>query len=44
MSAKIRAHRALDAQDRYLRFGCYPAADAHIDRYVDALDFRRDRL
>lgn len=40
----VRAHlRALDAQDRYLRFG-YPATDAHIDRYVDALDFRRDEL
>ncbi|GAB4203462.1 MAG: hypothetical protein Fur0019_02810 [Tibeticola sp.] len=40
----VRAHlRALDAQDRYLRFG-YPASDAHIDRYVNALDFRRDEL
>ncbi|MES3001764.1 MAG: GNAT family N-acetyltransferase [Pseudomonadota bacterium] len=34
---------ALDANDRYLRFG-YPANDEHIRRYVDGLDFERDDI
>jgi RimJ/RimL family protein N-acetyltransferase len=34
---------ALEPGDRYLRFG-HPATDAHIQRYVDALDFDRDEL
>lgn len=34
---------ALDAQDRYLRFG-YPASDEQIRRYVDQLDFSRDDI
>ena len=34
---------ALDAHDRYLRFG-YAASDEQIQRYVDALDFERDDL
>ena len=34
---------ALDAHDRYLRFG-YSASDEHIQRYVDQLDFERDDL
>ena len=34
---------ALDAQDRYLRFG-YPASDEHIERYVAQLDFERDEI
>lgn len=33
----------LEPQDRYLRFG-YAATDAHIGRYVDMLDFRRDEI
>jgi RimJ/RimL family protein N-acetyltransferase len=38
----IAAHLlALDAQDRYLRFG-YPATDAHVRRYAEQLDFARD--
>lgn len=32
---------ALDAHDRYLRFG-YPAGDAQIRRYVDSMDLTRD--
>jgi GNAT superfamily N-acetyltransferase len=41
---RIQVHlRALDGDDRYLRFG-YPASDAHIDRYVERLDFDRDEL
>jgi hypothetical protein len=32
---------ALDAEDRYLRFG-YPASDEQIRRYVDQLDDRDD--
>ena len=35
-------HR-LDSNDRYLRFG-YAASDAQITRYVDSLDFQRDRF
>lgn len=34
---------ALEAQDRYLRFG-YAAQDAQIRRYVDSLDFERDEI
>ena len=34
---------ALDAEDRYLRFG-YPASDEQIRRYVDQLDFDRDDI
>nr|WP_245684302.1 GNAT family N-acetyltransferase [Variovorax soli] len=34
---------ALDAHDRYLRFG-YSASDEQIRRYVDGLDFERDEL
>ena len=33
----------LDEHDRYLRFG-YFATDAHIQRYVDSLDFERDEV
>lgn len=41
---RVRAHLlALDAQDRYLRFG-YSASDEQIGRYVDALNFQRDEL
>lgn len=41
---RIRAHLlALDAHDRYLRFG-HAASDAQIGRYVEALDFGRDEL
>jgi GNAT superfamily N-acetyltransferase len=41
---RIAAHlKALDADDRYLRFG-YPATDEQIDRYVAALDFERDDI
>jgi RimJ/RimL family protein N-acetyltransferase len=40
--ARIGAHlKALDEDDRYLRFG-YPARDAQIDHYVDHIDFDRD--
>lgn len=42
--ARIAAHLlALDAQDRYLRFG-YAANDEQIQRYVDQLNFDRDEL
>jgi GNAT superfamily N-acetyltransferase len=34
---------ALDAADRYLRFG-YPATDAQIMKYVDMLDFEQDEV
>jgi GNAT superfamily N-acetyltransferase len=34
---------ALDARDRYLRFG-YAAKDAQIQRYVSGLDFARDEV
>ncbi|MDO8943900.1 MAG: GNAT family N-acetyltransferase, partial [Desulfobacterales bacterium] len=40
----IRQHLlALDARDRYLRFG-YAAGDEQIDRYVAGLDFERDEI
>jgi GNAT superfamily N-acetyltransferase len=35
--------RALDSQDRYLRFG-YIATDEHLARYVEALDCDRDEV
>lgn len=34
---------ALDTSDRYLRFG-YAASDGQIARYIDSLDFARDRF
>lgn len=34
---------ALDAHDRYLRFG-YAASDEQVRRYVDGLDFERDEI
>ena len=34
---------ALNAQDRYLRFG-YAASDEQIKRYIDGLDFQRDEI
>jgi RimJ/RimL family protein N-acetyltransferase len=41
---RIAAHLlALDAGDRYLRFG-YPASDEQVRRYVDGLDFDRDEI
>jgi GNAT superfamily N-acetyltransferase len=41
---RIGAHLlALDAQDRYLRFG-YAANDEQIQRYVAQLDFDRDEI
>lgn len=41
---RIQRHLlALDAQDRYLRFG-HPATDTQIERYVAALDFGRDTV
>ncbi|MDB5730266.1 MAG: N-acetyltransferase [Variovorax sp.] len=41
---RITSHLiALDAADRYLRFG-YAASDEQIGRYVEALDFERDEL
>jgi RimJ/RimL family protein N-acetyltransferase len=41
---RITAHlHALDADDRYLRFG-YPATDEQIERYVAGLDFERDDI
>ena len=41
---RIAAHLlALDAQDRYLRFG-YAANDEQIQRYVDGLNFERDDI
>ena len=41
---RIASHlRALDAQDRYLRFG-YAASDEQIALYVDRLDFERDEI
>ena len=40
--ARIAAHlKALDEEDRYLRFG-YPARDEQIERYVEHIDFDRD--
>lgn len=42
--ARIARHlKALDAHDRYYRFG-FTANDAQIDRYVDGLDFDRDEI
>lgn len=41
---RIAAHLlALDADDRYLRFG-YPATDEQIHRYVAGLDFDHDEI
>ena len=41
---RIASHLlALDAQDRYLRFG-YAATDEQIQRYVDRIDFDRDEI
>ena len=41
---RIAAHlRALDPQDRYLRFG-YMANDEQVQRYVDGLNFERDEI
>jgi GNAT superfamily N-acetyltransferase len=41
---RIIAHLlALDASDRYLRFG-YAATDAQIARYVEHMDFERDEV
>jgi GNAT superfamily N-acetyltransferase len=41
---RIAAHLlALDASDRYLRFG-YTATDAQISKYVDLLDFEQDEV
>lgn len=41
---RIGAHLlALDADDRYLRFG-YSATDEQVQRYVDSLDFDRDDI
>ena len=41
---QISAHLlALSEHDRYLRFG-YTATDAHIQRYVQALNFERDEI
>ena len=40
----VRTHLLhLDTNDRHLRFG-YAASDAQISRYVDSLDFVRDRF
>ncbi|MFT4190426.1 MAG: GNAT family N-acetyltransferase [Comamonas sp.] len=42
--ARILAHLlALDAQDRYLRFG-YTASDERVARYVEGLDFEHDEV
>ena len=42
--ARIASHLlALDAQDRYLRFG-YAATDEQIQRYVDRIDFDQDEI
>lgn len=41
---RIATHlKALDADDRYLRFG-YPATDEQIQRYADGLDLERDEI
>jgi GNAT superfamily N-acetyltransferase len=41
---RICAHlKALNAHDRYYRFG-FPATDAQIERYTDALNFERDEI
>ncbi len=42
--SRIARHlKALDAHDRYYRFG-FAASDAQIDRYVNSLDFGRDEI
>ena len=42
--SRIQAHLiALDAHDRYLRFG-YHASNAQIAHYADSLDFERDEV
>ncbi len=42
--ARIASHlKALDAHDRYYRFG-FVANDVQIDRYVNSLDFERDEI
>ncbi len=42
--SRIAAHlMALDADDRYLRFG-YPASDGHVARYVEQIDFEHDEV
>lgn len=42
--ARIARHlKALDAHDRYYRFG-FAANDAQIDRYVNGLNFERDEI
>lgn len=42
--ARIASHlKALDAEDRYLRFG-FAANDEQIERYVEGLDFERDDI
>ena len=42
--SRIQAHLiALDAHDRYLRFG-YHASDAQVAHYADSLDFERDEV
>ncbi|WP_296491152.1 GNAT family N-acetyltransferase [Rhodoferax sp.] len=42
--ARIASHlKALDANDRYYRFG-FTASDEQIDRYVAGLDFERDEI
>ena len=41
--AIARHLKSLDAHDRYYRFG-YAANDAHIQRYVEGLDFERDEI
>lgn len=41
---QLRRHfLALDAEDRYLRFG-YAASDEQIGRYVDGIDFAHDEV
>ena len=41
---RVRTHLlALDAQDRYLRFG-FAASDMQVGHYADALDFDRDEI
>jgi GNAT superfamily N-acetyltransferase len=41
---RVAAHLlALGEHDRHLRFG-YPATDAHISKYVEAMDFERDEV
>ncbi len=42
-AALLRHLLALDASDRYLRFG-YVASDAQIRRYVAGIDFTRDEV